>query len=625
MKDYIFRYRLEQLKTKARISSGRSMLVPGELLRSLLDILVPCTGDEEVQVDGFKLLNNRSVFYRLSDYQQSGPLDSSMQYHKRIAKDTKGAVSDGSSYQDIKNAALYMPVIELIKKQLESILAVVDMESEGKPIKIDGFRLKDLNDWVLHSSCDPSEIMDHAGTRCNCNCVFCYNKGAPPSLALRFPQRNAAEEFEEMKTRLKYYKPEAERTLFPSLGSTCEVLAHPHAIEVFKALRIKTDKTIRVITNGAALTERKILQLAELKPVYLDISLGSANYARRQTLMRDDKPKVAINSLPLLKAAGIPYSVILVPWPLKTEKEMLQDLEKTILCAADNDVHLIQVSLPGYTKYFSPAKLFDLNDLWTSIVVRIKDLRKQCDCPIVVMPGLYEEHISRPQKNVPEVIGVVRNSPAFLAGMRPGDIIRRIAGSSISNRPQARDILSIIQQGEFESVPLTIIRDKREICLEIDTNIFSYPYSKLTDTHLGFIFMGTGLRLGYLEKLKEIIDLHKAKNILFLSSTLVKSVFEQCLKQSYFFSDVDLKIGVPENRFFGGNIFMGDLLVVDDFIFYIKKFLKEVDKKPDLLVIPSTPFSLSQWGRDLTGRCYLDIEREVGIPVELLECNTIYD
>lgn len=31
------------------------------------------------------------------------------------------------------------------------------------------------------------------------------------------------------------------------------------------------------------------------------------------------------------------------------------------------------------------------------------------------------------------------------------------------------------------------------------------------------------------------------------------------------------------------------------------------------------------WGRDLTGRVYLEIEREVGIAVELLDCAAIYD
>ena len=70
---------------------------------------------------------------------------------------------------------------------------------------------------------------------------------------------------------------------------------------------------------------------------------------------------------------------------------------------------------------------------------------------------------------------------------------------------------------------------------------------------------------------------------------------------------------------------MGDLLVVQDFIDYIKDYVTSTDKKPDLIVIPSSPFNISGWGRDLTGRVYLDIERETGIHVEIIECQTIYD
>jgi len=70
---------------------------------------------------------------------------------------------------------------------------------------------------------------------------------------------------------------------------------------------------------------------------------------------------------------------------------------------------------------------------------------------------------------------------------------------------------------------------------------------------------------------------------------------------------------------------MGDLLVVEDFIYGIRRYLNKKDSKLDLIVIPSSPFNLNQWGRDLTGRVYLDIERETGIPVEILPCTTIYD
>jgi hypothetical protein len=133
--------------------------------------------------------------------------------------------------------------------------------------------------------------------------------------------------------------------------------------------------------------------------------------------------------------------------------------------------------------------------------------------------------------------------------------------------------------------------------------------------------------MSYIETLKEVIEARQAKRILFLSSELMQPTFEHCLAESHLFgsSQLEIDIEVPKNNFFGGNIFMGDLLVVQDFIDCINDYITRKGDKPDLVVIPSSPFNLSGWGRDLTGRVYLDIERETRVPVEILPCATIYD
>jgi membrane-associated protease RseP (regulator of RpoE activity) len=287
----------------------------------------------------------------------------------------------------------------------------------------------------------------------------------------------------------------------------------------------------------------------------------------------------------------------------------------------------VQISLPGYSQYFSRQELFNRDAVWRSIVRLVQKLRQQVSIPVVVMPGMYEAFCSAAESNQPEVIGIVKNSPAFQAGIRQGDIIQSIEGLKIRNRPQARDVLSMFQQSSRRYVSLTVERQGQIVSAALDLERFYYPYSKMGDTHLGLVFTGTGLRNGDLEKLKEIIDRYQAKNVLFLSSTLVKPAFEQLLHESVLFAGrhVQIDIIIPENESFGGNIFMGDLLLVEDFILSIKKYVREQQWQPDLVVIPSSPFQLSGWGRDLSARCYLDIERAVGIPVELLPCQTIYD
>ena len=105
----------------------------------------------------------------------------------------------------------------------------------------------------------------------------------------------------------------------------------------------------------------------------------------------------------------------------------------------------------------------------------------------------------------------------------------------------------------------------------------------------------------------------------------MQPTLEKRIRETPFPDEIKLHLRVPPNRCLGGNIFMGDLLMVDDFIAAVKDFLEEGRVSPDLVVIPSSPFHISGWERDLSGRVYKDIERVTGIPVGLIECDPIFD
>lgn len=532
-----------------------------------------------------------------------------------------------TTWQEARNASLYEPRIELIKKLLESLLTVVELEQEGQPVRVDGFRLKDLSHWLVPSDCDPLEVFGLAGSRCNVDCLFCYIKGNPPELALAAPRRKADEELAEMMTRLRYFSPGSGRALFPTLGEIYEALAHPHIMPVLRALREKTSQVFRISTSGRVLTPEFVAQLAELKPLYLYFSLPTATPQRLRQLMRTPEPEVHLEALPLLQQHRIPYALVIVPWPLDSVDAMLADLEATIDYVDRYEPHLIEVHLPGYTRYFSSEELFDRDATWSAIVARVRALRQATTAPIVVMPSLYEENRYEEERNVPRVIGLVQNSPAARAGLKRGDEITAINAVAVRNRPQARDLLARLQRHQRGEAMLRVRRDGHELPLTVRLDAFAYPYSQEVDRHLGVIMLGTGFRSSHIEQLREIIHRYGARHVLFLSSQLVKPHFQQALKETGLLdtSAVRLDIEVPANRFFGGNIILGDLLVVQDFIDCIREYLDKGNPRPDLVVIPSSPFNLGAWKRDLTGRVYLDIEREVGIPVELLECETIYD
>jgi hypothetical protein len=303
---------------------------------------------------------------------------------------------------------------------------------------------------------------------------------------------------------------------------------------------------------------------------------------------------------------------------------MLHDLEQTVLYADRHDAHLAEISLPGTSQFFSRDPLYNLGEVWSEVVSTVRSLREQVAIPLLVKPSMYEENLHEERKNLPRVIGIVKNSPAAHAGLRPGDLILAVNGLRVSSRPQARDILHIHHLHRDGSVRLSIQSQSEMKEAEIRPDHFGYPYSPETDHHLGIIFMGAGFRPSVLEDLKALIAARGARRVLFLSSSLVQPVFEQALQESSLFGDIQIQVRIPSNHFFGGNIFMGDLLVVQDFIGAIQEYLQH-EMPPDLVVIPSSPFALGGWGRDLTGRVYTDIARAVHLPVALLNCEPIYD
>jgi hypothetical protein len=95
------------------------------------------------------------------------------------------------------------------------------------------------------------------------------------------------------------------------------------------------------------------------------------------------------------------------------------------------------------------------------------------------------------------------------------------------------------------------------------------------------------------------------------------------IEMSGAFTDVDVRLEVPENRFFGGTVVLGDLLVVDDYVRFVREYVARSSEPVDLVAIPSSPFTVGGWKRDLAGVPFTDIERLIGLPVALIECRPL--
>ena len=74
------------------------------------------------------------------------------------------------------------PRIELIDTMLKSLLDLVELEYRGEPVRVDGFRLRNLEDWRTADETSLQQNLGSLSTVCNCRCTFCYEDGNPDGL-----------------------------------------------------------------------------------------------------------------------------------------------------------------------------------------------------------------------------------------------------------------------------------------------------------------------------------------------------------------------------------------------------------------------------------------------------------
>jgi len=508
------------------------------------------------------------------------------------------------------------PRIIFIKHILQLVFAHGGSSKRSRANPSFAFRLHALKDWLIKTS--PNAFLMQFSWSCNANCVFCYQKGTPPFIKTK--RKNS---FQEMKTRLKYFNPR--KALGLVAGETYEndeVLTNPIIMQGLKCIRNKDSSSIlEIITNGTPLTHEMIDQLIRFQPLKISISLNSANSYHRKQLMNDSHPETAIDSLPMLKRHKIPFIVNIVAWPSLP----LSDIKKTIRYAERNDAYAIKICAPGYSKYFSDKQLFNAGKLWKRLAKWINRYGKGLSVPIYFSPNLFAENLlGNRYLAKPYILGVVKNSPAYQAGLKSGDIILEIEKTSITNREEA--LANLLKS---DSVSIKIMRGRKILSFSIKYGKHNYPYLLSMKHGYGNMADPFGIMLPQGLDCDDVLDIfrysaiYKAKNVLVLTSQTVKPTLMLLIKRNRPLNiRLNIFLLVPQNRFFGGSIIIGDLLIVNDFIFAIRSWLKGHKKKPDLILIPNSPFSA--WGRDLIGANKLKIEREIGIPVEFIYNSPIF-
>ena len=92
----------------------------------------------------------------------------------------------------------------------------------------------------------------------------------------------------------------------------------------------------------------------------------------------------------------------------------------------------------------------------------------------------------------------------------------------------------------------------------------------------------------------------------------VSSLIEM-LREPLDLGNVHIECHAVKARFLGGDIICGDLVTVSDIVEHVRERLAS-QAAPDVLVVPSTMFD---YGLDLRGHSFYEIERRTGIPTLL--------
>ena len=506
------------------------------------------------------------------------------------------------------------PRVELIDRLLGSLLKAVQLEFEGRPVEVDGFRLRDPEQWRTARETSLQQNLGSLSTVCNCSCTFCYEDGNPEDLFVRQPRFVS---LAEAKTRRLHLHDG--RGMFRESKGFFEPLTNPDLLSILRLVREADPGTIiDMTTNGAALTQEMIASLAELHPVMINVSGISADPAVRKALVHDHRSTTAIEAVALLQQAQVPFMGTVVPMP----EQGLDDLETTIRFYEAHEARVIRVSVPAFSGVHPRYEAGAMEEWRPLLFERVELLRERLETPILVSPFA---HLST--NIMPTIEGVIRRSPAAQSGLRLGDRLVTIDGKMVVSRAHAESLLR--QGAERGAIDVTLARGSEALETRLEEPSFevdAYPYKPsgyqplhVPGLHFGICMPGS-FHLQYLRQIHDLVVERAVRRALVVASAFYRDLVADLVGQLPLPVGSEVELVTPENRFFGGDVTVGDLWVLDDIEAAARPYFR-ADQPPDLLILPDS--FLSHWGRDLRGVPYTELEERLGIDIALVSCERI--
>ena len=417
----------------------------------------------------------------------------SFRFRPAIATPHSGEARRPIRYEALPSYSRNEPRLEVIKHGLERALRLGEFMCEGQVLAADGFRLRHLAQWAHYPVGSLEDNIGSISSYCNCDCDFCYEKGTREAgIALGRVQLS----LREVTTRLKHYSVEKQTGLVPSSRWSLEPFANPHCLEILERMHAAAPKQwINLTTSGSHLTEEVIARLAQLRPIMLSVSLNAASVETRAQAMRDRPPGSAENALAspgLLRKYEIPFVGSYVPWPSKPLSDMADMVRLLDRC----DAVSARICLPSYTRYSHSTPPFDTRGYWAEILAACDRLREEVAIPIRPTPATYQLRTIRAV-----IAGTTKHSPAHQAGLRYGDLIMAIEGETVYTRPEvSRWLAKRFADTAVSSTRFTIGRQGKQLEVEVahprERESLCYPHYWLAqpDTPVGWVG-GLGLHM----------------------------------------------------------------------------------------------------------------------------------
>jgi uncharacterized Fe-S cluster-containing radical SAM superfamily protein len=514
--------------------------------------------------------------------------------------------------QPLHSVASTEPRILLLGWHWALLAAAAQFSDDLGGIELKGFQLRDNRHWVVPSHGHPSEVYEYLARVCNVSCRFCYLYGNPDGLSIARGAKVATRA--ELDTRLHHYNPKTKQALFKAQWEINEFLVDPSLPHVLHKLRSLSQTPFFFVTNGNPLDKRTVDLLAEHAPVELIVSLNTADPILRQQLMgeRPGQTARAGGALERLRARQIPFGVSIAAFPDVTR----QDFDAVLAAAENADAAFVRVNLPGHTDQLPPDPPFNTDERWAEVVYWVQAARQRFNVPIISIPSAYEANFHQLPQLGADLWGVIKNSPAAIAGLRAGDVITRIGQFDICSRNELTNLALLLR------TPLEVegLRDGRTFSVILPDMPACYPHLRPV---FGKYLFPHGLvaapSLGPLDaaELGRILGEADAQRPVVVSSPLMIGAAQRLVADHLGAWRNRIRWVTAHNNYLGGNIRILDMATVGDLV---RAFELDLDRwrDPDILVVPSSGFN-SQ-GRDIVGRHWSDLGRRLNTKVAPLSC-----